>query len=84
MSSELKKLFKWFDKKTGHNYISFEFIIGLLKLKVAPKSMQKALSSFKKSNKYVRLNVAVKYMNHLYMTETGAQTKQRMNYRGII
>jgi len=82
MNPNLKKLFKWLDKKTGYNYISCDFIIHLCKLTKVPPSMQNALLYFKKSNKSIRLNIATKYMNYVWENSTGIQMDKRMNYRG--
>jgi hypothetical protein len=57
MNKEIKKLLRWYDKKTGNKLYSYNMMDEILNLKKVPPSMCEGLRAFKKCNWNTRIKL---------------------------
>ncbi len=65
MNSDMIKLFKWFDKKTGKTLWSSSFAEQLAIQTKIPKALKEAHKVFKKCNKIRRRSLSSHYINEV-------------------
>lgn len=62
MSPEMRRLLRWFDRKTGYKLDAHDLAVGLSAEKTAPPTMRETLRKYKRKNKNDRGSLTLSYM----------------------